>query len=113
MADFFRNPTEVFLETKKASLLIGGTYVPFRYNKIPRVYLERIELLKNIAMQENEIVIKTTSTNPFNVQSIIIVDHHKYTIKNIYEDDSVQENNILGITTPYKTKYLVLARLGA
>lgn len=112
MADFLRNPKDVFLETKKANLLIGGTYVPFRYNKIPRVYLERIELLKNIAMQENEIVIKTTSTNPFNVQNMIMVDHEKYTIKNIYTDDSVTENSMLGIKTPYNVKYLVLSRLG-
>lgn len=113
MADFFRNPTEVFLETKKANMLIGGTYVPFRYNKIPRVYLERIELLKNIAMQENEIVIKTTSTNPFDVQTIIEVDHERYTIREIYTDDSIQENNMLGIKTPYNTRYIVLTRLGA
>nr|DAE44742.1 MAG TPA: hypothetical protein [Caudoviricetes sp.] len=110
--DFLRAPKNVVPQYKLAILMIEDYQYPFNYNKISREDMQRITLLKNIALQDNEITISTTDDYPFDVQQTIYIRNDKYSISSMYSEDSFNENNMFNFSIDSPVRYLILRRLG-
>lgn len=109
---FIRHPKNKLLQYKTGYVLIGPDAIQFKYNKLSTTDITRNDLLKNIAFQENQITIATTSKIPFNVQETILLNNTAYSIDSIYTEDTYNENNLFNIHTDSTITYLVLKKAG-
>lgn len=112
MPGFLRHPLNVAFQYKKGILLIDGIETEFKYHKMSNTDIDRTEMLRNIAMQQNQVLIKTTSDKPFNVQSFVVINHDQYSIDYMYLEDSFNENNVFNFKVDTPVRYLLLTRVG-
>lgn len=103
---FFEKDRKKEKQYKTGYVMSAGIKRPFKFNKLSRKDIARLEGL-DIHIDQESFTIMTTSSHNFTTDDNLIIDGYRYHISYMYEEDDDNENNVFNITCATK-KYLIL-----